>query len=65
VNFKNKVFFFYFNLFFLLNIIFGILGGSKCLSTNLGWVGCTNRAVIEYMKVHCTAYMFTNAVNPV
>lgn len=40
-------------------------GGSKCLSTNLGWVGCTNRAVIEYMKVHCTAYMFTNAVNPV
>lgn len=40
-------------------------GGSKCLSTNLGWVGCTNRAVIEYMKVHCTAFMFTNAVNPV
>lgn len=40
-------------------------GGSKCLSTNLGWVGCNNRAVIEYMKVHCTAFMFTNAVNPV
>jgi glycine C-acetyltransferase len=40
-------------------------GGSKCLSTNLGWVGCTNKAVVEFMKVHCTAYMFTNAVNPV
>ena len=40
-------------------------GGSKCLSTNLGFAGCNSRAVIEYMKVHCTAYMFTNAVNPV
>ena len=40
-------------------------GGSKCLSTNIGWVGCNQRSVVEYMKVHCTAYMFTNAVNPV
>lgn len=40
-------------------------GGSKCLSTNLGFVGCNNRGVIEYLKIHCTAYMFTNAVNPI
>lgn len=39
--------------------------GSKCLSTNLGFVGCNNRAVIEYLKIHCTAYMFTNAINPI
>lgn len=40
-------------------------GGSKCLSTNLGFIGCNSKSVIEYMKVHCTAYMFTNAVNPI
>lgn len=40
-------------------------GGSKCLSTNLGFIGCQNKDVIEYLKVHCTAYMFTNAVNPI
>ena len=40
-------------------------GGSKCLSTNLGWVGCNDKNVIEYMKVHCTSYMFTNAINPI
>jgi glycine C-acetyltransferase len=40
-------------------------GGSKCLSTNLGFIGCNDENVIEYMKTHCTAYMFTNAVNPI
>ena len=48
----------------LSNVVL-MAGGSKCLSTNLGWIGCTNRHVIEYLKIHCTAYMFTNAVNPV
>jgi glycine C-acetyltransferase len=42
-----------------------VSSGSKCLSTNLGFVGCNSRAVIEYLKIHCTAYMFTNAVNPI
>jgi glycine C-acetyltransferase len=40
-------------------------GGSKCLSTNLGFVGCNNRNVIEFMKSHSTAFIFTNAVNPI
>jgi glycine C-acetyltransferase len=40
-------------------------GGSKCLSTNLGFIGCNNKSVIEYLRIHCTAYMFTNAVNPI
>jgi len=48
----------------LSNVVL-MAGGSKCLSTNLGFVGCNNRGVMEYLKVHCTAYMFTNAVNPI
>ena len=40
-------------------------GGSKCLSTNLGFIGCNNGDVIEFLKIHCTAYMFTNAINPI
>lgn len=48
----------------LSNVIL-MAGGSKCLSTNLGFIGCNNRGVIEYLKIHCTAYMFTNAVNPI
>lgn len=40
-------------------------GGSKCLSTNLGWVACNNECVTEFLKVSSSAYMFTNAVNPV
>lgn len=38
--------------------------GSKCLSTNIGFVGCDDPNVIEYLKVFSTAYMFTNAINP-
>jgi len=39
--------------------------GSKCLSTNIGFVGCDNPKVIEYLKYFSTAYMYTNAINPV
>lgn len=39
--------------------------GSKCLSTNIGFVGCQDSKVIEYLKYYSTAYMFTNAINPV
>ncbi len=39
--------------------------GSKCLSTNIGFVGCEDPKVIEYLKYYSTAYMFTNAINPV
>lgn len=39
--------------------------GSKCLSTNIGFVGCDNWRVIEFLKYHSTAYIFTNAINPV
>lgn len=39
--------------------------GSKCLSTNIGFVGCNDPRVIEYLKYYSTAYMFTNAINPV
>ncbi|EGR34712.1 hypothetical protein IMG5_003450 [Ichthyophthirius multifiliis] len=40
-------------------------GGSKCLSTNLGFIGCSDKHVIEFLKTHCTVFMFTNAVNPI
>lgn len=40
-------------------------GGSKCLSTNVGFVGCNNKSVIDYLKLHATSYMYTNAVNPI
>lgn len=40
-------------------------GGSKCLSTNLGWIACNNEAITEYLKVNSSAYMYTNAVNPI
>ncbi len=39
--------------------------GSKCLSTNIGFVGCDYSNVLEYFKYFSTAYMFTNAINPV
>lgn len=39
--------------------------GSKSLSTNIGFVGCDDPNVIEYLKYFSTAYMFTNAINPV
>lgn len=39
--------------------------GSKCLSTNIGFVGCNDYKVIEYLKYYSSAYMFTNAINPV
>ena len=40
-------------------------GGSKCLSTNLGFIACDDEGVIEYLKLHATIYMYTNAVNPI
>lgn len=39
--------------------------GSKCLSTNIGFVGCNDVRVTEYLKYFSSAYMFTNAINPV
>ena len=39
--------------------------GSKTLSTNIGFAGCNIPHVIEYLKYFSTAYMFTNAINPV
>jgi glycine C-acetyltransferase len=39
--------------------------GSKCLSTNIGFAACEDWRVIEYLKYYSTAYMFTNAINPV
>ena len=39
--------------------------GSKTLSTNIGFVGCQDAKVIEYLKYFSTSYMFTNAINPV
>lgn len=39
--------------------------GSKCLSTNIGFIACTDNYVIEYCKYYSSAYMFTNAINPV
>ena len=38
---------------------------SKTLSINFGFVACTDASVPEYMKYFSTAYMFTNAINPV
>ena len=38
---------------------------SKTLSINFGFVACTDANVPEYMKYFSTAYMFTNAINPV
>jgi glycine C-acetyltransferase len=40
-------------------------GGSKCLSTNVGWIGVNDPNVIDYLNYFSSAYMFTNAVNPV
>ncbi len=40
-------------------------GGSKALSTNLGWVGCEDKRVIESLKLFSSTYMFTNAINPI
>lgn len=45
------------------NVVF-IGTGSKCLSTNIGFVGCDDPNIIEYLKIASTAYMFTNAINP-
>jgi glycine C-acetyltransferase len=57
-----------YNAFLLIDCAhdFGCMGtGSKCLSTNIGFVGCDDPKVIEYLKYYSTAYMFTNAINPV
>jgi glycine C-acetyltransferase len=46
------------------NVIF--LGtGSKCLSTNVGFVGCTNPDLEMYLKYTSSSFMFTNAINPI
>ena len=39
--------------------------GSKSLSTNVGFVGCNDPKVIEYLKYCSSSYMYTNAINPV
>lgn len=39
--------------------------GSKTLSTNIGFVACDDPKIIEYLKIFSSAYMFTNAINPV
>jgi len=39
-------------------------GGSKCLSTNIGFAACDNESVIEYLRVMSSTYLFTNAINP-
>jgi len=39
--------------------------GSKTLSINFGFVGVAHPIVTDYLKYYSTAYMFTNAINPV
>lgn len=39
--------------------------GSKCLSTNIGFVACQDTKVTEYLKAASSAYRFTNTINPV
>lgn len=40
-------------------------GGSKCLSTNVGFAACNDPDVIDYLKFFASAYMFTNSINPI
>lgn len=39
--------------------------GSKSMSTNIGFVGCDNLDVIEYLKIFSPTYMFVNSVSPI
>jgi glycine C-acetyltransferase len=51
------------NLTDLSNVI--LLGsGSKVLGTNIGFVGCSDSKVIEYMRYFSPPYMFSNVVAP-
>jgi len=38
--------------------------GSKSLSSNIGFVGCMDEKVIEYMRYFSPSYMFSNVVAP-
>jgi len=39
--------------------------GSKVLCTNVGWVGCHDEDVIEYLRYFSSPYMFSNAISPI
>lgn len=39
--------------------------GSKCLSTNIGFIGIKNTNVIKLLKEMSTAYMHATVINPV
>lgn len=38
--------------------------GSKCLSTNIGFIGIKDKNVIEILKHTSTAYMHSTVLNP-
>lgn len=38
--------------------------GSKCLSTNIGFIGIKDKKIIELLKHMSTAYMHTTVINP-
>jgi len=35
------------------------------IGTNIGFVGCDNEDVIEYLKIFSPTYMFVNAISPI
>lgn len=39
--------------------------GSKSFSTNIGWAGCNDPNVIDYLKVYSPSYMFVNSISPI
>jgi len=39
--------------------------GSKVLCTNVGWIGCEDEDVIEYLRYFSSPYMFSNAISPI
>jgi len=51
------------NITDLSNVIL-IGSGSKVLSSNIGFVGCNDERVIEYMRYFSSPYMFSNVVAP-
>lgn len=38
--------------------------GSKCLSTNIGFIGIKNPRIIELMKYMSTPYVHATVINP-
>jgi glycine C-acetyltransferase len=46
------------------NVIFTATG-SKSFSTNVGFAGCDDLNVIEYLKIFSTPYMFINSISPI